>query len=48
MKDMSRWEDNIKMNLKQLRDECMDWIHFSEDREQWRDSVNTVMNLPFS
>jgi len=23
----------------------MDWIHLIQDRDQWRDLVNTVMNL---
>jgi hypothetical protein len=25
--------------------ECVDWIHLVQDRIQWRDLVNTVMNL---
>jgi hypothetical protein len=31
-----RWEDNIKMDLKEVRCEGMDWIHMAEDRDQWR------------
>jgi hypothetical protein len=40
-----RWEGNIKMDLREIRWSGMDWIHEAEDRDQWRVSVNTVMNL---
>jgi hypothetical protein len=40
-----RWEDNIKMDLKKIGWECVDWIHLTQDRDQRRDLVNTVMNL---
>jgi hypothetical protein len=42
---MRRWVDNSKMNLRELRWDGMDWIVVAEDRDQWRASVNTVMNL---
>jgi len=41
----SRWEDNIKMDLEEVGWEGVDWIHLAQDRDQWRDLVNTVMNL---
>jgi hypothetical protein len=40
-----KWKDNIKMNLRQIEWEGMDWIHVDRDRVQWRAVVNTVMNL---
>jgi len=40
-----RWENNIRMDLRELGWECVDWIHLAEDRDQWRAVVNTVMNL---
>jgi hypothetical protein len=40
-----RWEDNIKMDFRKVGCGGMDWIYLVEDREQWRASVNTVMNL---
>ena len=40
-----RWEDNIKMDLKEMRCESMDWIELAEDRDGWRALVNAVMNL---
>jgi hypothetical protein len=41
-----RWDDNIRMDLKKIGWEGVDWIHLGQDRYQWRDLVNTVMNLP--
>jgi hypothetical protein len=40
-----RWEDNIKMDLRELVWGCMDWIDLAQDRDQWRALVNLVMNL---
>jgi hypothetical protein len=40
-----RWVDNIKMGLREIRWDGMDWIELDQDRDQWRALVNTVMNL---
>jgi hypothetical protein len=40
-----RWEDNVKMDFKEIRCEDMDSIHLAEDRVQWLALVKTVMNL---
>jgi hypothetical protein len=40
-----RWEDNIKMNLREIGLGDVDWIRWAQDRERWRAVVNTVMNL---
>jgi hypothetical protein len=40
-----RWEDNIKMHLKELWIDGTNWIQLAQDRVQWRAFVNTVMNL---
>ena len=40
-----RWEDNIKMNLKEVVCDPGDWIDLAEDRDQWRTYVRAVMNL---
>jgi hypothetical protein len=40
-----RWEDNIKMDLREVGWGGMDWIHLAQDRDQWRALVNMVMNL---
>jgi hypothetical protein len=40
-----RWEDNIKMDLREVGWGSMDWINLVQDRDSWRASVNAVMNL---
>jgi hypothetical protein len=40
-----RWEDNIKMYLKEIGIDGANWIRLAQDRVQWRAFVNTVMNL---
>jgi hypothetical protein len=40
-----RWEENIKMDLRDIGFGDVDWIHWAQDRERWRALVNTVMNL---
>jgi hypothetical protein len=40
-----RWVDNIKMVLKEIEWDGVDWIELAQDRDEWRALVNTVMNL---
>jgi hypothetical protein len=40
-----RWEDNIKMDLREIWIGVANWIWLAQDRVQWRAFVNTVMNL---
>jgi hypothetical protein len=40
-----RWEDNIKMYLREIGIDVANWIQVAQDRVQWRACVNTVMNL---
>jgi hypothetical protein len=40
-----RWEDNIKMDLREIGFDEANWIQLAQDRAQWRDFLNTVMNL---
>jgi len=30
-----RWEDNIRMDLRNIGWEGVDWIHLAQDRDQW-------------
>jgi hypothetical protein len=40
-----RWEDNIRMDLREIRWGGRDWIDLAQDRDHWRALVNTVINL---
>jgi len=40
-----RWEDNIKIDLKEVGGGCGDWMELAQDRDSWRALVSTVMNL---
>jgi hypothetical protein len=40
-----KWEDNIKMDLREIGFEDVDWIRLAHDRDRWRALVSTVMNL---
>ena len=40
-----RWEDNIKMELKEVGRGCGDWMGLAQDRDRWRALVSTVMNF---
>jgi hypothetical protein len=37
--------DNIKMYLREIKLDGMDWIDLAQDKDQWRALVNIVMNL---
>jgi hypothetical protein len=40
-----RWVENIKMYLRKLGWDGIDWIDLAQDRDQWRALVNKAMNL---
>ncbi|KAJ4442292.1 hypothetical protein ANN_12160 [Periplaneta americana] len=40
-----RWEDNIKMDLREVGYDGRDWINLAQDRDQWRAYVRATMNL---
>jgi hypothetical protein len=40
-----RWEDNIKMDLRELGMDGANWIRLAQVRVQWQAFVNTMMNL---
>jgi hypothetical protein len=40
-----RWEDNIKMDLQEVRCGDMDWFELAQDMEIWRELSNAVMNF---
>ena len=43
-----RWEDNIRMDLREVGSDPGEWIDIAEDRDQWRAYVRAVMNLSSS
>ncbi|KAJ4445755.1 hypothetical protein ANN_12440 [Periplaneta americana] len=40
-----RWEDNIKMDLREVGYNDRDWINLAQDRDRWRAYVRAAMNL---
>jgi hypothetical protein len=40
-----RWENNNRMDLREIGLGGMDWVDLAQDRDQWRALVNTVMKL---
>jgi hypothetical protein len=40
-----RWVDNIKMDLRELGWDGVDWIDMAQDMDQWRALGNTVLKL---
>jgi hypothetical protein len=40
-----RWVDNIKMDLREIGWDGMEWIDLAQDRDQWTAPVNTVLKL---
>jgi hypothetical protein len=40
-----RWEDGIRMDLREIGLVGVDWIRLAQDRDRWRAVVSAVMNL---
>jgi hypothetical protein len=40
-----RWEDIIRVDLRETGLEALHWINLDQDRGQWRASVHTAMKL---
>jgi hypothetical protein len=40
-----RWEDVIRIDLKEIGFWGVDWIRLAQDRDRWRAVVSAVMNL---
>ena len=41
----SGWEDNIKMDLREVEWDGMGWINMAQNSGEWRAFVNAVMIL---
>jgi hypothetical protein len=40
-----RWEDGIRMDLREIGLGGVDWIRLAQDRDWWRAVGNAVINL---
>jgi hypothetical protein len=40
-----RWEDWIRMDVREIGLGGVDWIRLSQERDRWRAVVSAVMNL---
>ena len=44
-KPRRRWEDNIRMDLKEIGNNTRNWVNSAQDRDYWRALVNAASNL---
>ena len=42
-----RWEDNVKMNLKEIGINTRNWADPAQDRDWWRALVRAALSLRF-
>jgi hypothetical protein len=40
-----RWEDGVRMDVREIGFGGVDWIRLAQDRNRWRAVVSAVMNL---
>jgi hypothetical protein len=40
-----RWEDNMRMDLREEGGGCVNWMELAQDRDRWWALVGTVINL---
>ena len=40
-----RWEDNIKIYLREIQWEGLNWTHFTQTENQWQAFANIGVNL---
>ena len=45
MEEYRRWEDNIKMDLKEIGVSVRSWIDLAQDRDYCRALVNVALDL---
>ena len=43
--NISKWEDNIRMDLKEIGINKRNWVDLSQDRDYWRALVNVALNF---
>jgi hypothetical protein len=40
-----RWEDNIRINLKEICVNMRNWVDLAQDIDYWKAFVNAALNL---
>jgi hypothetical protein len=40
-----RWEDNIRLDFREVGCGCEDWMELAQDRDRWRALVSAVINI---
>ena len=40
-----RWEDNIRVDLKEIGINTRNWVDSAQDRDYWRDLMNAALNF---
>ena len=43
-----RWEDTIRMDLKEIGINAWNWVDSAQDRDYWRALMNAALNKPWS
>ena len=43
-----RWEDNIRMDLKEIGINRINWVDSAQNMDYWRTLVNAALNLRVS
>jgi hypothetical protein len=41
----NRWEDNIRMDVREIGLIVVNWLHVVQDRDQWQVRVNIMMSF---
>jgi hypothetical protein len=44
-RSVHRGEDNIKMDIKEMGPEDVEWINMTQEKDKWRAFVNTVLKF---
>jgi hypothetical protein len=44
-RDNAQMVDNIKMNLREVGFNCMNWVYLAQDRDSWKVLVDSVINF---
>jgi hypothetical protein len=44
-KPTPKWENDIKMDLREMREKGVEWIEPVSENDKWRALVNTVKSL---